>query len=181
MLGNGDGTFQAATTYNAGGLGGVIPGPVAVADLNADGLPDIVVAECAGMGNCGSGNEVGVLLHAPVCTAPPVVTISATPMSLWPPNGKMVPVTVSGTITDTGCTVTNAAYAVKDEYGEVQPSGPVSLGPRGAYSFAVLLQASRLGTDIGGRLYSITVTASDNAGNAGSHATPVIVPHDQGH
>ena len=42
-----------------------------------------------------------------------------------------MPVTASGTITDTGCTIKTAAYAVKDEYGEVQPSGPVTLGVDG--------------------------------------------------
>jgi hypothetical protein len=93
----------------------------------------------------------------------------------------MVPVTVFGKISDTGCTVQTAAFAVKDEYGEVQPSGPVTLGPRGAYSFTVLLQAARLGTDLDGRLYTISVSASNNAGKTGSQASAVIVPHDQGH
>jgi hypothetical protein len=115
------------------------------------------------------------------CTTPPVIALSATPKSLWPPNGKMVPVTFSGTITDTGCTVTTSSYAVRDEYGEVQPSGPVTLGPGGAYSFTVMLQATRLGTDLDGRLYTITVSASNNADNTGSQAGAVIVPHDQGH
>jgi len=93
----------------------------------------------------------------------------------------MAPVTVAGTITNTGCTLKTAAYKVTDEYGEVQPSGPVTLGPRGAYSFNVSLQASRLGADIDGRLYTITVSASNDAGKTGSRANTVIVPHDQGH
>jgi hypothetical protein len=93
----------------------------------------------------------------------------------------MEPVTVSGTITDPGCTITSAAYAVADEYGEIQPSGAVTLGAGGAYSFTVLLQASRLGTDLDGRLYTITVSASNKAGKTGSQAGPVIVPHDRGH
>ena len=41
MLGNGDGTFQAAVTYDAGG---VWPRSIAVADLNNDGLLDLLVA-----------------------------------------------------------------------------------------------------------------------------------------
>jgi hypothetical protein len=93
----------------------------------------------------------------------------------------MIPVTVSGTITDTGCTITSTAYAVTDEYGEVQPSGPVTLGSGGAYSFTVLLQASRLGTDLDGRLYTVTVSASNSAGKKGLQAGSVVVPHDQGH
>ena len=114
---------------------------------------------------------------------PPVVTVSASPSTLWPPNGKMVPVAVSGTIIDSlsGANPTTAAFAVMDEYGTVQPTGPVSLGAGGAYSFTVLLQASRNGNDKTGRQYTITVSAKDYAGNSGAAATIVTVPHDQGH
>ena len=114
---------------------------------------------------------------------PPVVSVSANPSSLWPPNGKMVPVTVSGTITDnlSGVDPSTAAFTVVDEYGQIQPSGPVSLGAGGSYSFTVSLQASRNGNDKDGRQYTITVSAEDFAGNLGSAATIVTVPHDQGH
>ena len=74
-----------------------------------------------------------------------------------------------------------AAYAVTDEYGEVQPSGPLTLDPGGAYSFSVLLPASRLGTDLNGRLYTITISASNNARSTGSQSGTVLVPHDQRH
>jgi hypothetical protein len=93
----------------------------------------------------------------------------------------MVPVSVSGTITDTGCTVTAATYAVIDEYGKVQPSGLVTLSPKGAYSFTVLLEASRLGTDIDGRVYIVTVSASNSTSKTGSDVSAVIVPHDRAH
>ena len=114
---------------------------------------------------------------------PPVVNVSASPSSLWPANGKMVPVTVSGTITDSlsGVNPSTAAFAVVDEYGSIQPTGPVSLGAGGSYSFTILLQASRNGNDKNGRQYTITVSATDYAGNLGSAAAIVTVPHDQGH
>jgi hypothetical protein len=130
-----------------------------------------------------AGSQNAFVTKITSCSAPPVVTVSANPTTLWPPNGKMVTVTVSGTITD-ACSIVNvstAAYSVADEYGEVQPSGPVSLGTGGNYSFAIPLQASRLGTDKNGRTYTITVSAKDNAGNLGSASTVVAVPHDQGH
>jgi hypothetical protein len=92
-----------------------------------------------------------------------------------------VPVTVSGTITDTGSgvNVNSAAYAVKDKYGEIQPTGAITLG-RGNYSFTVLLQASRRGSDLDGRRYTVTVRAKDNARNGGSKTRAVTVPHDHG-
>jgi len=114
---------------------------------------------------------------------PPVVSVAANPSSLQPHNGNMVPVTVSGNIADSlsGVDPSTATFAVVDEYGSVQPQGPVSLGPGGSYSFVVSLQASRRGNDQNGRQYTITVRARDYAGNPGSSATIVRVPHDQGH
>jgi hypothetical protein len=60
LLGNGDGTFQAAVSYSLGGNGAT---SVAVADLNGDGHPDLVVATwCQNSPpNCGNGG-VSVLL-----------------------------------------------------------------------------------------------------------------------
>jgi hypothetical protein len=119
-------------------------------------------------------------------TIPPAITVAATPSVLWPPNGKMVPVTVSGKIVDnepggTGVNQSTATYAVTDKYGRVQPMGAVILRPDGSYSFTIQLEASRNGNDKGGRQYIITVSAKDNAGNKGSSSASVIVVHDQRH
>src|SRR5215472_12947691 len=59
LLGNGDGTFQAAVTYNSGGSRAV---SLVVADVNGDGKPDVLVAnQCFSHANCAVGG-VGVLL-----------------------------------------------------------------------------------------------------------------------
>jgi hypothetical protein len=126
------------------------------------------------------------VVHVPptdqIDKTPPSITAVANPTTLWPPNGQMVPVTVSGTLTDAGSGVNAslAAYTVTDEYGSVQPSGPVTLGSNGSYSFKVSLQASRHEDDQDGRHYTITVSAPDNAGNKRLGSTVVSVPHDQG-
>jgi FG-GAP-like repeat len=60
MLGNGDGTFQAAVTYSSGGANA---SSVAVADVNGDGKPDLVLANgCTYGADCPLGGVVGVLL-----------------------------------------------------------------------------------------------------------------------
>ena len=63
LLGNGDGTFQPATTYDARGHQ---PSWIAGGDVNGDGKPDLVTANCAGSGmHCGVGNGVvAVLLNS---------------------------------------------------------------------------------------------------------------------
>ena len=115
-------------------------------------------------------------------TIPPVVSISADPSILWPPNGEMVLVRISGTITDSesGVDPSSAAYSVRDDYGIVQPSGPITLGLAGRYSLTILLQASRKGEDLAGRHYTVMVSAKDNAGNPALVSIVVKVPHDYG-
>jgi hypothetical protein len=69
LLGNGDGTFQPATSYDSGGN----VSSVVVADLNGDGTPDAVATNQASGICCGS--SVSVLLnntglHTPTTTTP---------------------------------------------------------------------------------------------------------------
>ena len=114
-------------------------------------------------------------------TAP---TISASPSlpQLWPPNGKIIPDTISGQIADggSGINLSTATFHVVDEYGVVQPTGPVTLQANGSYSFTLQLEASRLGEDSNGRSYQIVLNALDLAGNPVTASTTVLVPHDQG-
>ena len=108
----------------------------------------------------------------------PVVTIAASPSTLiWSPNKVMKPVTISGVITDP--TLTAASFKVVDEYGRIQPSGTLTVATTGAYSVVVMLEAYRNGTDADGRLYTISVTATDASGNVRTVATYVRVPHSQ--
>jgi len=60
LLGNGDGTFQAAQAYSSGGI---LPESVAIADIDGDGKADIVVANrCGTDPNCQIPAGIGVLL-----------------------------------------------------------------------------------------------------------------------
>lgn len=110
---------------------------------------------------------------------PPAITATATPLVLWPPDGKAVNVTVRGTIADTGG-LASARFAVTDEYGQVQPAGPITVAPDGSYSVTVSLVASRHGDDKDGRTYTILIVAADQRGNEGSTSVTVRVPHSQG-
>ncbi|MGA2355472.1 MAG: Ig-like domain repeat protein [Terriglobales bacterium] len=67
MLGNGDGTFQAAVTYDSGGP---FPDSLGIADLNGDGKLDIVVANR-------NNSTVGVLLGNGDGTFQPSVAYSS--------------------------------------------------------------------------------------------------------
>jgi hypothetical protein len=86
-------------------------------------------------------------------TTPPLITVLAAPIMLWPPNGKMMPVRVSGKVIDlgSGLLAPSLEYAVTDEYHLVQPKGHITLDAAGNYVFQVLLHASRQGDDLNGR------------------------------
>jgi hypothetical protein len=74
LLGNGNGTFQSAVTYNSGGYG---VWSVAVADVNGDGKPDVILTDCtlSSENFCFAGSGlVGVLLGNGNGTFQPVVT-----------------------------------------------------------------------------------------------------------
>ena len=77
--------------------------------------------------------------------------------------------------------VASGTFRVTDEYGIVQPSGAVAVNDDGSYRVRVLLTASRDGSDLDGRTYTVTVSANDKAGNVGSGTTDVRVLHDRGH
>jgi hypothetical protein len=59
LLGNGDGTFQAAQDYATGGFGS---SSVAIGDFNGDGSADVVVANQCSTSDCKSGGSLSVLL-----------------------------------------------------------------------------------------------------------------------
>ena len=143
-----------------------------------DGVHQLSFYSVDPAGNQEEAHQLTIRIDA----TPPTVTVALKPATLWPPNGKMVKVSVSGTITDatSGVDLTGVSFRVTDEYGSIQPRGPVTLGADGSYSFAVSLEASRRGIDLDGRVYTVTMSAQDQAGNTASTSRMVVVPHDQG-
>jgi FG-GAP-like repeat/FG-GAP repeat len=59
LLGNGDGTFRPAMSSLSGGIN---PDSVKIADVNGDGIPDLVVANECSNSECTGGGVVSVLL-----------------------------------------------------------------------------------------------------------------------
>jgi hypothetical protein len=125
-------------------------------------------------------NDSAISFSASAADTSGPAIIAAAPATIWPPNDKTVPVRVQGTISDaSGVDLASALFAVTDEYGLVQPNGPITVESNGSFSVDVPLLASRLGTDTDGRKYTITLTARDLLGNQGSTTVVVVVPHDQ--
>lgn len=107
------------------------------------------------------------LNRAPVCTA-----ATTSPSTLWPVNGRFVPVTITGVTDPDGDPVTVSVTSVsQNEAG----SGDSVITATGAS-----LRATRLGSG-SGRIYTLAFSASDGRGGTCTGSVAVTVPHDQGH
>lgn len=107
---------------------------------------------------------------------PTIKSITASPKVLWPPNHKMVPVTVSAFVSDP-CHGTNRCriYAVSsnERPGHNGPDWKVT------GDLTLKLRAERSGKG-NGRVYTITVKCKDDTGHSSTKTVTVKVPHDQG-
>ena len=79
LLGNGDGTFQTAVTYDSGSYNAT---SVAVADVNRDGKPDLMLANYCGDSSCQTDGTVGVLINTSISTTTTTLTSSLNPSIL---------------------------------------------------------------------------------------------------
>ena len=113
-------------------------------------------------------------------TAPNIGTATASPSSLWPPNHKMMPVTVTASVSD----ICDAAPTC--EIISVSSNEPLNgLGDGDTVpdwvitgDLTVDLRAERAGTG-SGRVYTITVECADASGNSSTKTVDVTVPHDR--
>lgn len=115
-----------------------------------------------------------------VDTTPPVIA-SVTPSSgsLWPPNHKMVPITIAVSASDAASqsvckvvSVTSSEPANGLGDGDTAPDWMIT------GSFTVDLRSERSGTG-SGRIYTITVSCVDSFGNTAVATTIVGVPRNQ--
>jgi hypothetical protein len=110
--------------------------------------------------------------------APTITNVSANPNSLWPPNHKWWTIQVNYTATD-ACAVASCSLAV----GSNEPINGIGDGNTSPDwevidADTVRLRAERAGPR-NGRVYTITISCVDPAGNVGTAQTRVRVAHDQ--
>ena len=114
-----------------------------------------------------------------VDTAPPdIVSALAEPAVLWPPNHMLVDVVVRALVTDT-CTDTTWKIVRVSSNQPVNGSGDGNTTPDWAITgdHTLQLRAERA-PNAGDRIYSITLSATDAAGNVSSpKVVTVTVPH----
>jgi hypothetical protein len=133
---------------------------------------------------CSATNGAGLSASASVTikideTASVISGMSPPGCSLWPPNGKMVQVALVSA-GDALSGLAPGAFQVTGISNEPPSAPEISITPDGTGGYVISLQADRLGSG-NGRIYTLTATATDFAGNTGSVTGICTVPHDQGH
>ena len=104
LPGNGNGTFGPKSDY---GVGATPAYAVAIGDLNGDGRPDLAIAN--------SGVTVLLNIHQAPNRAPNCANAHAIPAELWPPNHRMVPISLAGIVDPDGDAVTITATRVTQD------------------------------------------------------------------
>jgi Bacterial Ig domain len=139
--------------------------------------PHAVVARAFDLAGNSAAVTISIVVRNTSDRTPPQLTLETQHGALWPPTGKLVPMTFTGRAADDTSAIGVVSFHVQDEYGRIQPYGTVDV-TNGRFSFTVYLEASRRGQDRDGRQYLVTVTAHDLAGNQAKATTEAVVPHD---
>ncbi len=184
---NADGWNNGPVTVSFAGNGDV--GPVQSGGVTCSGSTTLT-AETAGTvvsgtctdaaGNASSARSITVKIDQ----TPPSVACSVDPTILWPPNDKLVSVTVSVTVSD--------VLSGPAGFTLVSVTSDASDGGRGHHARHLDIQGFAVGTpDTSGllraersehgatRVYTLTYRGLDRAGNVGTCSATVTVPHDR--
>ena len=145
----------------------VTQSPVAGTIINGAANTTVTVTATDKGGNAGNCSFV-VSTHD--VTAPLITGASASPNVLDPPNHKMRIVTLSYNVVDNCGATTSLAVSSNEPTGAEADWEVID-------ATHVKLRAERDGTGMG-RIYTISITAADAAGNTTSTPITVLVPHD---
>ncbi len=163
--------------YSIDGAETVVTGSSASVTITTDGTHSFTYYAVDNAGNIETAHPLTINIDK----TPPVLNVTVTPGLLWPPNHKMVLVTPSINVSDnlTGNVQTEIVSVTSSEpdngLGDGDTANDIVINPDGT----IFLRAERAGSG-NGRIYTITMLATDNAGNRTVAVTEAIVPHDKG-
>lgn len=159
-----------------------LAGPAATAfSATALGLaagPHSIAVTASGSDGFGAGSVTDV--HTILVNAPPDCSgVSSSLSELWPPNGDMHEVSLSGATDPDGNPVSLSITGVTQDEVVAGPGNNRSPdAAAGSNASSVQLRAERFGGE-DGRVYRIAYVVSDGLGGSCSGTVAVSVPHDQ--
>ncbi|MGH9958505.1 MAG: Calx-beta domain-containing protein, partial [Pyrinomonadaceae bacterium] len=158
-------SFTVVVNVNASTTGGTIISNTATASSD---FPDDV-----------PGNNSKTALTTVDPTPPTISGASADPASLWPPNHKMRDVTINYTATDTCPGTVNCTISNITSNEPVNGTGDGDTAPDWEFvdNHHVRLRAES-GAGSTGRIYTVTISCTDAAGNIATKTVEVHVGHN---
>jgi hypothetical protein len=128
--------------------------------------------------DCGNNTTHDQVITVKDTTRPSIENIVPNPAVLWPPTHKMVNVTINYTAVDNCSPVTNSLAVTSNE--PINGTGDGDTSPDWIIldDHNLQLRAERAGNGTG-RIYTITITSTDDCGNVATATTQVLVPHNQ--
>jgi len=126
-------------------------------------------------GNSGSATRT---VHVVDTLAPVITGVSASPDSLWPPNHKMIDVTINYTAVDLCCLASMQLSATSSEPDNGLGDGDTANDIEIVDAHHVRLRAERSGKG-DGRTYTVTIKATDCSSNLTTRTVTVSVPKSQ--
>jgi hypothetical protein len=128
-----------------------------------------------------AGNEETVrTLDVKIDGAPPILSgLPSEGCTLWPPNHKLQQVAVLRA-TDAVSGIARGSFVVNATSNEPMDPSDVAVSEDENGGLVVELRAERSGDSPSGRVYHLTATARDLAGNAVTGTATCTVPHDKG-
>jgi hypothetical protein len=154
------------------GTGRVAAGGMVV--ITVEGVTNVAFAAHDRAGNAEAVKTQRVAIDR---TKPSITGMPGAACSLWPPNHKM---TLVATITASGGASPLASFSVVASSSEAPAAGESDVLVAGSGNTrTVSLRADRDAAGPG-RIYTITATAADEAGNSATASATCRVPHDLG-
>jgi hypothetical protein len=158
------------------------PGEAAEATESSDGLLSVTVFSGSVAVTVGEETvtlRIGQTRGFEVCSPLEIESVGASPSTLWAPNHKMVPVSLSLTMAGTCGTATCQVVSVTSNEpadglgdGDTSPDWEIGEG------LTLMLRAERAGGG-SGRAYTVTIRCTDEAGNVVTKTATVSVPRQR--
>jgi hypothetical protein len=170
-------TFTATAIDNVDG-----PVPVTCTPASGSTFPlGTTTVQCSASDSHGNTAHGSFTVTVRDTTPPTIVSITASPNNLWPPNHKMVDIAISVIATDTVDPAPTSHIISVSSNQPINGTGDGDTSPDWVITGALTLQlrAERAGGAT--RIYTITIATSDASGNASIGTVNVTVGDGRGH
>jgi len=139
------------------------------------------IVNCTATDTHGNTGSAAFTVKVEDTTAPTIMSVVPSVKMLWPASHQMVPVQIVASVTDRVTPVPACRISDVRSNEPINGLGDGDTAPDWSVSgeLTVNLRAERAGGGTG-RIYTVTVTCQDNAGNIATKATTVGVPKSQG-